>query len=110
MNSNAAESFSPSEVKEISPLFLKELLRSQEEFQLIDVREISEREELSIGGEWIPFDEVMSRADEIARDMKVVFYCKMGLRSYILIQRLQEKFGFRNLYNLKGGVVSFMSK
>ncbi|MFM7839571.1 MAG: rhodanese-like domain-containing protein [Chitinophagaceae bacterium] len=31
-------------------------------------------------------------------------YCKMGIRSHIAIQRLEDKFGFTNLINLKGGL------
>jgi adenylyltransferase/sulfurtransferase len=46
----------------------------------------------------------MREADSIPRDKEVIFYCKMGIRSQIAIQRLQERFGFTNLVNLQGGM------
>ena len=66
---------SASEVKEISPAQVKAMVQSKTDFQIIDVREDSERMEFNLDGISIPFDEVMSRAVAIAQDMPVVFYC-----------------------------------
>lgn len=96
-------------MNEITAGELKALLDSGEVFQLIDVREAFEREASSLGGDWIPFAEVFNRARSIATDRKVVLYCKSGVRSHIIIQRLQEKFGFENLLNLRGGIQAFNS-
>jgi adenylyltransferase/sulfurtransferase len=97
-----------SDVKEISAEELRLLMSNGNNFQLIDVREPFEREEKNIGGDFIPFADVMSNADKISRDKKVIFYCKVGMRSHIIIQRLQEKFGMKNLYNLRGGISAFL--
>jgi adenylyltransferase/sulfurtransferase len=83
---------------------LKEWSRQGLAFQLIDVREASEREIHHIGGDWIPFGEVMQRTDEIARDKPVVLYCRKGIRSRIAIQRLRIKFPDLGLWNLKDGI------
>ena len=88
----------------ITPTELKEKLRSGHPIQLIDVRESSEHEEYNIGGELIPLANIFDQKDSIHKDIPVVFYCKMGIRSQIAIQRLQEKYGFTNLFNLRGGM------
>jgi adenylyltransferase/sulfurtransferase len=103
----SSETPESTQVKEITAGELKALMDSGEGFQLIDVREPFEREESSIGGDWIPFADVFNRAGEFAHDRKVVLYCKSGVRSHIIIQRLQEKFGFANLFNLRGGIQAF---
>ena len=95
-------------VKEITAEELKKIFSNGSDIQLIDVREPFEHEEENIGGELIPFEEVMSQAEKISKDKQVVFYCKVGIRSHIIIQRLQEKFGMENLYNLRGGINSFI--
>ena len=41
---------------------------------------------------------------QIPKEKTVVFYCRKGIRSQIAIQRLQDRFGFTNLLNLKGGI------
>lgn len=95
-------------VKEISVEELKKKIEAKENFQLIDVREIWEHEEKNIGGELIPLSEIISQGKKISKEKQVVIYCKTGVRSAIAIQRLQEKFGFNNLYNLKGGISQFL--
>ncbi len=81
-----------------------------EKFQLIDVREPHEYDIVNIGGELIPLATVAANADNIARDKNVVVHCKMGGRSAKAIKELEEKFGFTNLYNLKGGVLAYIDE
>lgn len=88
----------------ITPTELKEKLRSHQPIQLIDVRELSEHKTFNIGGELISLAHIFAKPDAIHRDIPVIFYCKMGIRSQIAIQRLQEKYGFTNLINLRGGM------
>ncbi len=91
-------------MKQISTKLLKEELKKESELFLLDVREEAEHEEFNIGGKLIPLNEVIGKAAEIPRDKFVVVYCRKGIRSQIAIQRLEEKFGFANLINLKGGL------
>jgi len=91
-------------MNQISPSALQEKISSHHSFQLIDVREPAEHDAFSIGGQLIPLGEIMDRKDLIATDKPVILYCKMGIRSQIAIQRLQDKYGFTNLYNLQGGI------
>ncbi len=88
---------------DIAPIELHKLLQQQLVF-LVDVREPFEHEEFNIGGELIPLNEVISKAASIPKDHPVIVYCKKGVRSQIAIQRLEKKFGFTNLINLKGGI------
>ena len=93
------------EVKEIQAKELKRWMDTQKtDFQLIDVREDFEREISTIGGEWIPGDSIDSALERIPADKKVIFYCRSGIRSADIIDLLQAKYGFDNLYNLKGGI------
>lgn len=91
-------------MNQITPEALKKKMNSPDRFQLIDVREPLEHSAYNIGGVLIPLGEIMERKDAIKRDIPVVLYCKMGIRSQIAIQRLQEKYGFANLMNLQGGL------
>ena len=88
----------------ISPTELNEKLNSQQPLQLIDVREPVEHEAYNIGGTLIPFSEILEHHSTIKRGIPVILYCKIGIRSQIAIQRLNEKFGFTNLINLQGGM------
>lgn len=91
-------------MNQITPAALREKLDSGQSLELIDVREPAEHTSYNIGGVLIPLDEIMDRRNLIPTDIPVIFYCKMGIRSQIAIQRLQEKYGFTNLYNLQGGM------
>ncbi len=81
-----------------------------EPFQLIDVREPHEYDIVNIGAELVPLATVSGYADHIARDKKVIVHCKMGGRSAKAIRELEEKFGFDNLYNLKGGILAYIDE
>lgn len=93
-------------MKEITVQELKKMQDNHEDFQLIDVREDHEYEEDNLGGELIPLGEVSQNADKIAKDKKVIVHCRSGKRSADAIKQL-EKEGYDNLYNLKGGILSY---
>ena len=91
-------------MNQITPTELRKKMDSSEKFELLDVRELYEHNDFNLGGKLIPLREIMNHAQEIPSDLPVIVYCKMGIRSQIAIQRLQEKFGFNNLVNLQGGI------
>lgn len=97
-------------VKEISVKELYDWQVRGEKFQLIDVREPHEYDIVNLGGELIPLANVAENADRIDTDKKVVLHCKMGGRSAKAIRELEEKYGFKNLYNLKGGILSYIDE
>jgi molybdopterin/thiamine biosynthesis adenylyltransferase/rhodanese-related sulfurtransferase/molybdopterin converting factor small subunit len=97
-------------LKEITARELYDWQVKGEKFQLIDVREPHEYEIVNIGAELIPLGTVADNADRFNREGKVVLHCKMGGRSAKAIRELEEKFGFTNLYNLKGGILSYIDE
>ncbi|HVK48873.1 MAG TPA: molybdopterin-synthase adenylyltransferase MoeB [Pseudobacter sp.] len=97
-------------IKEITPEELYNWQVKGEAFQIIDVREQHEYDIVNIGAELIPLSTVAANADRISKDQKVVVHCKMGGRSAKAIRELEEKFGFENLYNLKGGILRWIDE
>ncbi len=97
-------------VKEITAKELYDWQTRGEKFQLIDVREPHEYEIVNIGAELIPLGTVAENAASIDKDKKVVVHCKMGGRSAKAIRELEDKFGFDNLYNLKGGILAYVDE
>ncbi len=97
-------------IKEITASELNQWQIRGEKFQLIDVREPHEYEIVNIGAELIPLGTISANAGRIDADKKVVIHCKMGGRSAKAIRELEEKFGFRNLYNLKGGILGYIDE
>lgn len=93
------------EVKEITAKELHQWMKSGEkDYQLIDVREDFECEIATIGGKRIPLKNIESALEYLRADKKTVFYCRSGIRSARAIKELENKYGFENLYNLKGGI------
>ncbi|MEM7551050.1 MAG: molybdopterin-synthase adenylyltransferase MoeB [Bacteroidota bacterium] len=93
--------------KEISVGELQELRQNDADFQLIDVREPYEYEIAKIDGKLIPLGEIEGHVNEIASDKQVVVHCRSGVRSAKAIKLLEKKYGFTNLYNLKGGILAY---
>ena len=98
------------QIKEISVEEFDQWKNAGEDIQLIDVREPDEYAAVNMGGTLIPLATVTENADKIERDKKVVIHCKLGGRSAKAIRELEEKFGFGNLYNLKGGITAYLQK
>lgn len=96
-------------MKEITVSQLLEWDKSGKEFQLIDVREPNEYDEVNIGAELIPLGTVSANADRIRKDIDVVVHCRSGVRSAKAISELERK-GFNNLYNLKGGILAYLDQ
>ncbi|UKT62253.1 molybdopterin-synthase adenylyltransferase MoeB [Pedobacter mucosus] len=96
-------------VKQVSPEELYNWQTEGENIQLIDVREDFEFEIVNIGGKNISLSRIAASADEIATDKKVVMICKSGVRSIKAIKLLEEQYNFKNLYNLEGGLMTYIS-
>lgn len=92
-------------LEEITATELKDLFDSNEDVQLIDVREPHEFEIARIpGAKLIPLGEVVNRICEIEKEKTTVVQCKGGVRSAKAIGFLKDA-GFEGrLINLKGGI------
>ncbi len=97
-------------MKEISAMELKELMDKKADFQLIDVREEYEFDEVNINGKLIPMGEALERASEIDKNKQVVVHCRSGKRSATVINALENQLGYTNLYNLRGGIMAYIDE
>ncbi len=98
------------DVKEITVQELEKLKDSGKAYQLIDVRETYEYEIAHLNGELIPLAQIEDKVDQIDSNKKVVVHCRSGVRSAQAIETLEKKFGFTNLYNLKGGILAYANE
>lgn len=96
-------------MKSVNVAELKAMQESKENFQLIDVREQYEYDEVNMGAHHIPMGEIMERQGEISKDKKVVVHCRSGARSANVIGFLESQ-GFDNLYNLDGGIMAWVDQ
>ena len=97
-------------MKEISVLELKNWIEEGKDFQLIDVREPFEYEMSNLSGLNIPLSGVLIEAEKISRDKPVVMQCRSGARSTAALSQLEQKLGYTNLYNLKGGILAWAAE
>jgi molybdopterin/thiamine biosynthesis adenylyltransferase/rhodanese-related sulfurtransferase len=95
--------------KEISAEELSQMISAKENIQILDVREPNEQPEAPALKELqIPFGQIESHIDKIDKAKKVIVFCRSGGRSRKAIELLSGKYGFQNLYNLKGGVMEWI--
>ena len=97
-------------LREITVEELKKKLDLKENFFLLDVREPHETKIASIGGVLIPMNQLPYRIDELNKDAEIIIYCRTGNRSHYATEYLIEKYGFRNVKNLIGGIHAWADK
>jgi len=98
------------EIPTISVRDLKRKIDAREPFQLLDVREIFEHEIARIdGAKLIPLREISAHAEELPREEQIIVHCHSGKRSAQAVRLLRER-GFRNVYNLEGGIDAWSSE
>ena len=91
-------------INELSVQELKDLQDRGEKLTLIDVRNSDEFEYCNIDGKLIPMNQLAERCSEIPQEGKVIIHCHHGGRSKKVIAWLQDAHGYKNLYNLTGGI------
>ncbi|MCC7245699.1 MAG: rhodanese-like domain-containing protein [Saprospiraceae bacterium] len=94
---------------EITVQELRQKLDSGESFVFIDVREPWEYEEFNIGARLIPINTLVNSMYELDehKDDQIVVHCRSGNRSG-MAQGLLIANGFKNVLNLKGGVLAWV--
>lgn len=97
-------------MKEISVTELKTMRDDNVPHQLIDIREQAEIDAAYIGGEHIPMGLIASSLDKLSRDVPVIIHCRSGGRSAAVVDALEKRFGFTNVYNLKGGITAWSNE
>jgi adenylyltransferase/sulfurtransferase len=95
-------------MKSISVSELRQQLTAGADIQLIDVREPFEHEAYHIGGLLIPMSTIFEHIPLFLSEKTTVLYCQKGIRSQLVIQRIEEKYGPTDLINLTGGMDAWM--
>ena len=92
---------------EIEPEQLMAMMKNQEDFQLLDVREPAEFAEGRIPGSiFIPLGQVAARLGELDRTKKTIIHCRSGVRSATACGVLESN-GFNQVLNLRGGILAW---
>ena len=87
-----------------------EKFKAGDDFQLIDVREVDEYEEIRIANAInIPLSEIQFRMDEISEDKPVILVCRSGNRSAMAGDMLSAN-GYGEVYNLMEGMMGWMRR
>jgi len=95
---------------EIEPTEVKQKIDRGDAFVLIDVRELHEYQICRIPtSKLIPLGELPKRLNELDKDAEIVAHCKSGIRSAKAVDLLKQS-GFRNVRNLKGGILAWSDK
>lgn len=99
---------SESSTKSISVNELKLIIENKLDVQLLDVRETFEEPQISeLIDLKIPLADIHNQTHLISKNKKVIVFCKSGSRSKRAIEILEKDFGFTNLHNLEGGIISW---
>jgi rhodanese-related sulfurtransferase len=94
-------------MKEKTVSELKQMRDDGVDFQLIDVREEHEFDMCNLEGDLIPLGNLLTEIEKIRKDVPVIVHCRSGSRSAAAINELEKRFGYENLYNLKGGIMAY---
>ena len=97
-------------MKTINAKEFKNLLKNNNSFQIIDIREPYEFEDGALTNENIPLDKMMSSLNKIEKDRPVIIYCQSGKRASAIIYMLEKEYKLENLYNLEGGYKAVMEE
>lgn len=97
-------------MKTINTKEFKNLLKNNNNFQIIDIREPYEYEDGALTNENIPLDKMMSSLNKIHKDRPVIIYCQSGKRASAIIYMLEKEYKLENLYNLEGGYNAVMEE
>ena len=99
-------------MKNISVEELKQKIDKGEKINLIDCREPHEYELANLGGKLFPLGKIQTMQVEDLEDLKeeeVIIHCRSGHRSMLACLVL-DSIGFKNTYNLTGGILAWQEK
>jgi monothiol glutaredoxin len=94
----------PPRVKQISAAELKAMMDRAVPFELVDVRTEEERAIAKIEGSRLLNEEGHAYLLTLDRNTTIVFHCHHGIRSQAAAEYFLREAGFRNLYNVHGGI------
>lgn len=97
-------------INTITASSLKILIENNEDFQLVDIRELYELEiEGKSEATHIPMGELIDRFSELSSDRKVIFHCSSGQRSSNILHFMVMNGMYKdNFYSLEGGFKAWL--
>ncbi len=91
----------------IGPAAAKQLIDSRRDLLLVDIRNPDELEQGYIqGSTLIPLWEIVKGRKSLPRDRAILLICAVGGRS-LALGRLMSRYGWPEVYNLKGGIAAW---
>jgi molybdopterin/thiamine biosynthesis adenylyltransferase/rhodanese-related sulfurtransferase len=93
-------------IPELTAAALMDWLERVDKPLLLDVREPHEYERENLGGTLLPLSALLNHPECVPTDRPIVIHCQSGGKSRKAVVFLQKE-GFRNVYNLTGGLNSF---
>jgi len=95
----------------ISTDMLADSIMNESGWVILDSRELAEFEISHLSGaEWVGhLDFSMLRVSDIPKDLKVVVYCSIGVRSENIAEKLQAS-GFSDVWHLYGGIFAWANE
>jgi monothiol glutaredoxin len=94
----------PPRVKQISAAELKAMMDRAVPFELVDVRTEEEHAIAKIEGSRLLNEEGHAYLLTLDPNTTIVFHCHHGIRSQAAAEYFLRGAGFRNLYNVRGGI------
>lgn len=95
--------------KSISNRQAENLIKENNKLLILDVRRFAEFKENRIPNAInIPVDDLEWELEDLEehKDTPILVYCKVGMRSSIACDMLENE-GFTKLYNLRGGILDY---
>lgn len=95
---------------QFSPKTFKRLLQANKNPQILDIRTSEEFEDFNFGGKLVDLNQLLQNPKSYiaAKNRKVIVICYSGIQSNIAVTILRKK-GYRNAYNLEGGLEAFLA-
>lgn len=91
----------------ITPEEVKEKIDSQEEFSLVDIRPYPLYSQAHIvGAISMPFEEIISRYEELDPRNEIVLYCRTG-QTALSSRELLNRLGFNDVKSMQGGILQW---
>jgi adenylyltransferase/sulfurtransferase len=96
-------------LKIISPLDLEKLINSEQDLQLIDVRQSIEHDHGHLADIHIPLEKLKTSVTPFDYDKKIVLYCRTGKRSEKALKIMLD-LGFSDIAHLQGGLLAYVKQ
>ena len=94
----------------ICPKECKLKMNSNDNIELIDIREAFEYEFSNIGSKNIPMQTLLDNVNELDHDKTYILMCKTGQRAEALANLLKYEKGFSNVLVMTNGITGWKQK